>query len=73
MNKQIIPFCVDAKEENLTEEQIRQLHAWCLEVGADLDESADDWLGMLKIITIWGSTKWVQLFHTSVTIILMRM
>lgn len=30
MNKQIIPFCVDAKEENLTEEQIRQMHAWCL-------------------------------------------
>lgn len=48
MTKTIIPFCVNAKEENLTEEQIRQLHAWCVEAGAKNEESVNYWLSGMR-------------------------
>ena len=41
--KTIKPFCVDAKAENLSKEQVTKLHEWCL-IAGNLDESLDDWL-----------------------------
>ena len=41
--KNIKPFSVDARAENLSKEQVTKLHEWCL-IAGDLDESLDDWL-----------------------------
>lgn len=44
MTNKIKPFCVDTKEENLTNEQIGQLHQWCVDAGVTEGESLDAWI-----------------------------
>ena len=39
------PFCVDIKAEGLSEEEIKELHKWCLEAGGIDMESVEDWFG----------------------------
>lgn len=44
MTNKIKPFCVDTKAENLTNEQIEQLHQWCVAAGVTEGESLDAWI-----------------------------
>jgi len=44
MTNKIKTFCVDTKAEDLTDEQIKQLHQWCVEAGAKEDGGVDMWI-----------------------------
>ena len=54
MTNKIKPFCVDTKEENLTDDQIEQLYQWCLDAGVTKGECLNTWLSEKKMYNYMG-------------------
>lgn len=54
MTNKIKPFCVDTEAENLSDEQIKQLHKWCVDAGSDVFEDVYSWVSNKNAYPLMG-------------------